>query len=51
MKVEVVANAWVMISVVPIAIFLAMYQCPIILHSRQPIFQSDTDYYKHTIIN
>ena len=22
-----------------------MYQCPIILHSRQPIFQSNTDYY------
>ena len=36
-------------SVVPIALFLAMYQCLIILHSRQPIFQSDTDYYKHTI--
>ena len=26
---------------------LAMYQCPIILHFRQLIFQSDTDYYKY----
>ena len=29
--------------------FLEVYRYPIILNYRQPIFQSDTDYYKYTI--
>ena len=29
--------------------YFRVYRYPIIFHSGQPIFQSDTDYYKHTI--
>ena len=39
----------VKVSVVPDCHILGVYGYPIVFHSRQPIFKSDNDYYKHTI--